>query len=102
MISSKPTSKARTTIPQPVRVALRLEPGDELVYEIVDQRVIITKARESGRTDDSFRTFHEWRTEVAAKAYAELQAGRRHQGTDAANSARWPPRFSGGCQMSGT
>ncbi len=72
MISSKLTSKAQTTIPQPVRVALRLEPGDELVYEIVDQRVILTKARTIGRADDPFRTFHEWSTEADAKAYAEL------------------------------
>ncbi|MGK2940124.1 MAG: AbrB/MazE/SpoVT family DNA-binding domain-containing protein [Immundisolibacter sp.] len=72
MISSKLTSKAQTTIPQPVRVALRLEPGDELVYEIVDQRVILTRARTSGRADDPFRTFHEWSTEADAEAYAEL------------------------------
>lgn len=39
MIVSKLTSKAQTTIPQPVRAALGLEPGDEVVYEIVDERV---------------------------------------------------------------
>ena len=72
MISSKLTSKAQTTIPQPVRVALHLEPGDELVYEIADQRVILTKARPGGRIDDPFRTFHEWNSEADAKAYAEL------------------------------
>lgn len=72
MISSKPTSKARTTIPQPVRTALHLETGDKLVYEIVDQHVIPTKAMASGRIDDSFRTFHEWSTEAAVKAYTEL------------------------------
>lgn len=59
---------------QPVRAALHLEPGDELVYEITDGYVILTKARAraSGRTDDPFRTFHEWSTEADAKAYAEL------------------------------
>jgi len=72
MISSKLTSKARTTIPQPVRAALHLEPGDQLVYEIVDQRVILTKARITSKTGDPFRTFHEWSTEADAKAYAEL------------------------------
>ncbi|MGB5148419.1 MAG: type II toxin-antitoxin system PrlF family antitoxin [Porticoccaceae bacterium] len=72
MISSKLTSKAQTTIPQPVRAALHLEPGDELVYEITDGYVILTKARASGRTDDPFRTFHEWSTEADAKAYADL------------------------------
>lgn len=35
-VSSKLTSKAQTTIP-PVRVALHMEPSDELVYEMVGQ-----------------------------------------------------------------
>lgn len=71
MITSKLTSKAQTTIPQPVRVALHLEPGDEIVYVIEDGRVILTKA---GRTDveDPFRTFQEWNSEADRKAYARL------------------------------
>lgn len=72
MISSKLNSKAQTTIPQPVRVALHLEPGDELVYEIADQRVILTKAKTSDRADNPFRTFQEWSTEADAQAYADL------------------------------
>jgi antitoxin PrlF len=72
MIVSKLTSKAQTTIPQPVRVALRLEPGDEIVYEIGEGRVILSKAPRGGKTDDPFRTFHEWSTEADAKAYAGL------------------------------
>ena len=44
MVTSKLTSKAQTTIPQPVREALRLRPGDELAYEIAGGRVILTKA----------------------------------------------------------
>ncbi|WP_448508184.1 transcriptional regulator [Immundisolibacter sp.] len=59
MISSKPTSKARATIPQSVGVAPHLESGDELVYEIADQRVILTKARTVAGADDPFRTFEE-------------------------------------------
>lgn len=72
MIISKLTTKAQTTIPQPVRVALRLEPGDQLVYDIDDQRVILTKARSGGKTDDPFRTFREWSSEADVKAYAKL------------------------------
>lgn len=49
MIVSKLTSKSQTTIPQSVRRALQLEPGDELAYEIVDRRVILTKARREDR-----------------------------------------------------
>jgi len=72
MIVSKLTTKSQTTIPQPVRTALHLRPGDALAYEINDQRVILTKARSKGQTDDPFRTFHEWSSEADAKAYAKL------------------------------
>lgn len=74
MITSKLTSKAQTTIPQPVRAALKLSEGDDLQYEIVDQRVILTKARrgEGPRSDDPFRTFVEWSSEADAAAYGEL------------------------------
>ncbi|MBK8742790.1 MAG: type II toxin-antitoxin system PrlF family antitoxin [Betaproteobacteria bacterium] len=72
MITSKLTTKAQTTIPQPVRVALRLQPGDELTYEIDDQRVIIRKASRGGKMDDPFRTFSEWNSEADAKAYGKL------------------------------
>ena len=36
MVVSKLTSKAPTTIPQPVRTALGIGPGDEIAYEIMD------------------------------------------------------------------
>ena len=72
MIVSKLTSKAQTTIPQPVRTALNLQPGDEIVYEIVDDRVILTKARRGGTIEDPFRTFEEWGGEADTKAYADL------------------------------
>lgn len=71
MIVSKLTSKAQTTIPQPVRAALRLAPGDELAYEIDDGRVILTKASRRER-DDPFRAFSEWDSEADRKAYAGL------------------------------
>jgi antitoxin PrlF len=72
MITSKLTTKAQTTIPQPVRAALRLQAGDELIYEIVDERVILTKASRGGKTDDPFRTFSEWSSEADTKAYGKL------------------------------
>lgn len=72
MIVSKLTTKAQTTIPQPVRAALRLGPGDQLAYEIDDQRVILTKVTSSGNIDDPFRTFREWSSDADAKAYAKL------------------------------
>ena len=72
MIVSKLTSKAQTTIPQPVRAALGLGPGDELLYEISDERVILTKSRRGTMTDDPFGAFEEWTSEADTKAYGDL------------------------------
>jgi antitoxin PrlF len=71
MITSKLTSKAQTTIPQPVRNALRLKEGDELAYAIEDGRVIMTKAS-SDPVDDPFAAFTEWDSEADRRAYANL------------------------------
>ena len=71
MITSKLTTKAQTTIPQPVRAALQLETGDALAYVIEDHRVILTKA-DVGKTEDPFRTFHEWHSAADRKAYDKL------------------------------
>ena len=72
LILSKLTSKAQTTIPQPIRSALGLQPGDELLYEIIEGQVILTKARTGPTADDPFRSFEEWHSEADARAYAEL------------------------------
>ncbi|WP_191062021.1 AbrB/MazE/SpoVT family DNA-binding domain-containing protein [Geminicoccus harenae] len=69
MITSRITSKAQTTIPQPVRVALDLKAGDELVYEIEADRVIITKPRRQP-VEDPFATFDEWESQADQEAYA--------------------------------
>ena len=70
MITSKLTSKAQTTIPQPVRAALKLREGDEIAYEIEAGRVILTRAGQDG--DDPFSTFGEWSTDADRKAYDTL------------------------------
>ena len=72
MIISKLTSKAQTTIPQPIRSELGLQPGDELLYEITDSQVILSKARTGAKADDPFRSFEEWHSEADTRAYAEL------------------------------
>ena len=72
MITSKLTTKAQTTIAQSVRAALRLQPGDELVYAIDDHRVILTKADHGNQTADPFCTFREWGSEADTKAYSKL------------------------------
>lgn len=72
VITSKLTSKAQTTIPQPVRTALRLREGDELAYQIDGDRVIMTRVGRSDVSDDPFHTFEEWDSEADRKAYGKL------------------------------
>src|SRR5204863_5294927 len=69
MITSKLTSKAQTTIPLPVRNALRLGPGDQLAYAIEGERVILTKSTKLP-SDDPFGAFHEWSSEADREGYA--------------------------------
>ena len=71
MITSKLTSKAQTTIPLPVRHALRLAEGDELAYQIEGDRVVLTKARH-GPVEDPFAVFDEWSSEADIRAYGDL------------------------------
>jgi antitoxin PrlF len=71
MITSKITSKAQTTIPQPVRAALRVREGDEVAYRIEGDHVILTKAKREPN-DDPFATFREWSSEADRRAYGDL------------------------------
>ncbi|MCP4701078.1 MAG: transcriptional regulator [Gammaproteobacteria bacterium] len=71
MITSKLTTKAQTTIPQPVRSALHLRPGDEIAYVIEDGRVVLTRLALEP-TEDPFATFEEWNSEADRRAYASL------------------------------
>jgi len=71
MITSKLTSKAQTTIPLPVRTALRLVAGDQLDYRIEGNEVILTKAM-SAAADNPFSTFDEWASNADRKAYGNL------------------------------
>jgi antitoxin PrlF len=71
MIKSKLTTKAQTTIPRPVRDALRLQVGDEIAYQIEGDRVVLTRAS-SGSAEDPFATFGEWDGPSDREAYADL------------------------------
>jgi antitoxin PrlF len=71
MITSRISSKAQTTIPQPVRTALGLKEGDEIAYAIEDGRVVMTRAEQS-KQDDPFATFSEWDSPADRKAYGGL------------------------------
>ena len=75
MITSKPTSKAQTTVLQTVRVALGAGEGDEVAYTIEAERVILRKApklRVSKPAEDPFGTFTEWDSEANHLAFANL------------------------------
>jgi antitoxin PrlF len=41
MLHSTVTSKGQTTIPEKIRKALRIKPGDRLEYEVEGERVIV-------------------------------------------------------------
>jgi antitoxin PrlF len=71
MIISKLRSKAQTTVPQPIRAALRLLAGDELAFEIDGARVILTKVSDRG-AEGPFGAFTEWDGEPDRRAYAGL------------------------------
>lgn len=71
MITSKLTSKGQTTVPQPVRAALKLGKGDELIYVIEGDKVMIRRATEDDFVDP-FATFTEWDGEADRKAYADF------------------------------
>ncbi len=73
MIFSRITSKAQTTVPLAVRRALRVVPGDKLLYQVEGDRVIITKAPATEAVqEDPFATFDEWDSDADRKAYADL------------------------------
>jgi antitoxin PrlF len=77
MIISKLTSKAQTTIPQPVRSALGVRAGDELAYTIEDGRVILTKAPDqllnpADASANPYLTFWEWSSAEDQEDFADL------------------------------
>ena len=72
MITSKLTSKAQTTVPQPVRAALGLKPGDLLWYELVQGQVILRKSPATPGRDHPCGAFDEWRSPADEKAYGQL------------------------------
>lgn len=79
MITSKLTRKGQTTIPQAVRAALGVKPGDEIAYAIADGHVLLTKAAPATlrRGEDPFAAFWEWRTPEDDEAFGDLQQAPR-------------------------
>lgn len=71
MILSRLTSKSQTTVPQAVRLALGLKPGDELAYITEPGQVVLAKAA-TVEADDPFAAFGEWHSADDAEAYDGL------------------------------
>jgi len=72
MIRSRMSSKAQTTIPRSVRVALGLREGDTIAYQIEGDRVVLTRVRQTETPEDPFATFAEWSSDADTAAYAGL------------------------------
>lgn len=52
------TSKGQTTVPKSVRQALGLAPGDRVVWQVADDRVVLTKApADTAHADPAIRAF---------------------------------------------
>ncbi len=64
MIVGRITAKAQTTIPRAVRLALGIRPGDEIVYEIDGDRVVMRRVGDP--FDKPFASFTEWADELDA------------------------------------
>ncbi|HMG48255.1 MAG TPA: type II toxin-antitoxin system PrlF family antitoxin [Allosphingosinicella sp.] len=64
MIVARITAKAQTTIPRAVRLALGVEPGDEIAYEIDGDRVVMRRVGDS--FDRPFAIFSEWGDDLDA------------------------------------
>ena len=75
MITSKLTSKAQTTIPRAVRIALGVKPGDEIAYAVSHGHVLLTKATKSRRGaafEDPFAAFREWDLPEDDEAFGDM------------------------------
>ena len=73
MIQSRITSKAQTTIPQAVRKALGLDAGDDLVWEIEGDKVVVRRVpNPADPFDNPFATFTEWADELDCAAFDNL------------------------------
>lgn len=64
MIIGRITAKAQTTIPRAVRLALGINPGDEIAYEIDGDRVVMRRAADP--FDKPFASFTEWGDDLDA------------------------------------
>lgn len=63
MIHSRITAKSQTTVPQAVRRALGVGPGDDIGWQIENDRVTLVRLSDDENMISSFSTFNEWADE---------------------------------------
>jgi antitoxin PrlF len=71
MITSRLSSEAQTTVPQAVRIALGLKPGDKIAYRIEQGRVVLTKDA-TAVMEDQLADCDEWHSAADVQAYEEF------------------------------
>ena len=72
MIHSRVTSKAQVTVPREIRKALGIETGDELLWNVEDGRVVVSRvSRSHDPFVNPFANFTEWADELDS-AYDDL------------------------------
>jgi AbrB family looped-hinge helix DNA binding protein len=75
------TSRGRLTVPKPVRDALGWQPGDEIVFRVDGDRVVLAKmgARPGESLEDGLAAFAEVRSGLRGSmdAVAVVREGRR-------------------------
>jgi antitoxin PrlF len=70
MIVGRITAKAQTTIPRAVRLALGLVPGDDVVWEIEGDQVVMSRISKSADPFvNNFDSFTEWASDADCKAF---------------------------------
>lgn len=75
--TAKITSKGQTTIPQSIRDALHIKPGDRVVWEVsADGAATMRRVQEPGGVDIELRdlesTLLEWNSAADEVAYRDL------------------------------
>ena len=72
--TSRLSSKGQVTIPREIRAALHLEPGDLVVYEVKDDKVILRRAEPFDAAYHSAvsETLEEWGSVDDDKAFRDL------------------------------
>ena len=67
MIKSRMDNRRRTTLPRQVCAALGLRAGEEIVYAIETERIVLMRA-----VENPFDAFCEWYGDADTKAYRDL------------------------------